>query len=124
MTGPTDRAEAGTVAADLFKLRAGDAIEAARDALGGVYDPELGLDVVSLGLIYDVREEDGHLVVEMTLTTVGCPASESLPDMAVAAVEEALGGGVEVDVRVVWDPPWDPSMLSDMAAMALGFRTR
>lgn len=124
MIGAADRPEVNTVAADLFKLRAGDAVEAAKDALGGVYDPELGLDVVSLGLIYDVREEDGLLVVEMTLTTVGCPASESLPDMAAAVVEEALGGAVEVEVRVVWDPPWDPSMLSDTAAMALGFRAR
>ncbi len=124
MTGSGNRAESGSVAGDLFKLRAGDAIEAARDALGGVYDPELGLDLVSLGLIYDVREEDGRLVVEMTLTTVGCPASESLPDMATAAVEEALAGAVAVEVRVVWDPPWDPSMLSETAAMALGFRTR
>ncbi len=124
MTGPADRPEAGAVTADLLKLRAGDTVEAARDALGGVYDPELGLDVVSLGLVYDVREEAGRLVVEMTLTTVGCPASESLPDMAAAAVEEALGGAVEVEVRVVWDPPWSPAMLSDRAAMALGFRAR
>ncbi|MDA8101703.1 MAG: iron-sulfur cluster assembly protein [Nitrospiraceae bacterium] len=124
MTGSGNRAESGSIADDLFKLRAGDAIEAARDALGGVYDPELGLDLVSLGLIYDVREEDGRLVVEMTLTTVGCPASESLPDMATAAVEEALGGAVAVEVRVVWDPPWDPSMLSETAATALGFRIR
>ncbi len=124
MTGSGNRAESGSIADDLFKLRAGDAIEAARDALGGVYDPELGLDLVSLGLVYDVREEDGRLVVEMTLTTVGCPASESLPDMATAAVEEALGGAVAVEVRVVWDPPWDPSMLSETAATALGFRIR
>ena len=124
MTGSGNRAESGSIADDLFKLRAGDAIEAARDALGGVYDPELGLDLVSLGLIYDVREEDGRLVVEMTLTTVGCPASESLPDMATAAVEEALGGAVAVEVRVVWDPPWDPSMLSETAATTLGFRIR
>ncbi len=124
MSGHVERAEAGSIAADLSKLRAGDAIEAARDALGAVYDPELGLDVVSLGLIYDVREENGRLVVEMTLTTMGCPASESLPDMAAAAVEEVLAGAVGVEVRLVWDPPWNPSMLSEPAATALGFRTR
>ncbi len=55
-------------------------LEAAWSALGGVYDPELCLDVVSLGLVYGVHDEDGTVVVEMTLTTPGGPASESLPD--------------------------------------------
>ena len=83
-----------------------DPVSAAWNALAGVYDPELYLDVVSLGLVYDVRIDDGVLVVEMTMTTPGCPVSESLP----------------VDVRVVWDPPWDPSMMDGTAASALGFR--
>lgn len=89
-------------------------------ALGGVYDPELCLDVVSLGLVYDLRLEDGTVVVEMTLTTPGCPVSETLPEMAEAAVADALGPGVGVDVRVVWDPPWHPGMMTEEAATALG----
>lgn len=92
-----------------------DAVEAAWDALGCVYDPELCLDVVSLGLVYGVRGEEGSVVVDMTLTTPGCPASESLPEMARSAVVDAVGPGTAVEVRVVWDPPWDPSMIDEAA---------
>ena len=68
-----------------------DPVSAAWNALAGVYDPELYLDVVSLGLVYGVRIDDGVLVVEMTMTTPGCPVSESLPEEARAAVGQAAG---------------------------------
>ena len=97
-------------------------VSAAWNALAGVYDPELYLEVVSLGLVYDVRVDDGVLVVEMTMTTPGCPVSESLPEEARTAVRQAAGDSLPVDVRVVWDPPWDPSMKDEGAASALGFR--
>ncbi len=84
-------------------------VSAAWNALAGVYDPELYLDVVSL---------------EMTLTTQGCPVSESLPEEATAAVQQAAGDSVAVGVRVVWDPPWSLAMMDDTAAAALGFRIR
>jgi metal-sulfur cluster biosynthetic enzyme len=103
------------------KIAPGNVVGAAWDALGSVYDPELGLDVVSLGLVYDVSYEDGTVVVEMTLTTEGCPASESIQEMAQAAIAEAIGGAAEVDLRIVWDPPWSPAMMNDDAARALGF---
>ncbi len=105
-----------------LRLSASDALDAAWDALRGVYDPELYLDVVSLGLVYDVRAEDGNLVVEMTMTTPGCPASEVLPEMARASIVDAVDGAVAVEVRVVWDPPWSPAMIDEDAARALGFR--
>ena len=105
-------------------LSATDALDAAWDALGGVYDPELYLDVVSLGLVYDVRAEGGAVVVEMTMTTPGCPASEVLPEMAREAISEAVNDAVPVQVRVVWDPPWSPAMIDEAAAAALGFRAR
>ena len=93
------------------------------DGLGRVFDPELGLDVVSLGLVYGVNEEDGRVVVEMTLTTPGCPVSEMLPSEASEAVAEALAPlGRSSEVRVVWEPPWTPELLSDDAAAYLGFR--
>ena len=101
-----------------------NAVDSAWGALGTVHDPELYLDVVSLGLIYDVREEDGTIVVVMTLTTPGCPASESLTEMTRAAIVQVVGGSTPVDVRLVWDPPWSPAMIDAEAAAALGFRVR
>ena len=100
------------------------AIDATWKALRSVYDPELYLDVVSLGLVYDVREEEGTIVVEMTLTTPGCPASESLPEMARAAIVESVGDPAAVEVRVVWDPPWSPALMDAERTAALGFRVR
>ena len=99
-----------------------DALGWVWEALGGVYDPELGLDVVSLGLVYDVTVEADVVVVTMTLTTPGCPASESISFMAreaVLAVDPRTSG--DVDVRLVWDPPWNPGMMDDEVAAALGF---
>ncbi|MBO0748135.1 MAG: metal-sulfur cluster assembly factor [Acidimicrobiaceae bacterium] len=95
------------------------------EALRRVYDPELGIDIVSLGLVYDVREENGQIVIEMTLTTPGCPVSDGLPEQVEAEVGFALGPNViEPDVRLVWDPPWTPQRLSEDAGAALGFRPR
>jgi metal-sulfur cluster biosynthetic enzyme len=99
-------------------------VAAAWNALAGVYDPELYLDVVSLGLVYDVREQDGTIIVEMTMTTPGCPVSESLPEEARTAIRQAIGDDFAVDVRVVWEPPWSPDMMDEAAAAALGFRVR
>lgn len=103
-------------------LEPAEAVDTAWAALGGVYDPELCLDVVSLGLVYGIRPEGGNLVVKMTLTTPGCPVSESLPEQARAAIIDATDGAVGVDVQVVWDPPWNPGMMNEAAASALGFR--
>ncbi|MGH8980549.1 MAG: metal-sulfur cluster assembly factor, partial [Acidimicrobiales bacterium] len=120
-TSPEGRLSVGEIQ---VRLGSDGPVDSAWAALGGVYDPELCLDVVSLGLVYDVRDEGGAVVVEMTLTTPGCPASESLPEMARGAVSDALGSSVGVEMRVVWDPPWSPEMMSDDAGDALGFRSR
>lgn len=103
-----------------------DELDAVRRALGQVYDPELGLDIVALGLVYDLRADGERVIIEMTLTTPGCPVSESLPDQAAVAAAEALGpnGFARVDLRVVWDPPWTPERLTPDAAERLGFRPR
>ena len=123
---PDGVAEPGALAepGSRLELPASEALDAAWDALRGVYDPELYLDVVSLGLVYEVRAEAGTVVVEMTMTTPGCPASEVLPEMARVAIADAIDGAVEVDVRVVWDPPWSPAMIDEAAAATLGLRAR
>lgn len=97
--------------------------EQALAALGQVWDPELGLDVVSLGLVYDVRASGDGVEIDMTLTTPGCPVSEQLPGEAEAAVRAALPG-VDVTVDVVWDPPWTPERLSPTALEQLGLTRR
>ena len=91
-----------------------------REALKGVIDPELGYNIVDLGMIYDVEIIDGNVVVTMTLTTPGCPVSEQLPIEAGDAVRQALPQH-EVNINVVWDPPWTPERLSPLALEQLGF---
>jgi len=85
-------------------------IERAYDALRTVWDPELAIDIVTLGLIYDVRVVDGAVEVDMTMTTPGCPVSDSLPAEATAALQNEFSM-MSVWVNVVWDPPWDPSRI-------------
>ncbi|MGC8498465.1 MAG: metal-sulfur cluster assembly factor [Acidimicrobiales bacterium] len=102
---------------------ADDDLDVVWRALRTVDDPELRLDVVSLGLVYDVRRDGDGVVIEMTMTTPGCPAAEIIPEMAHDAVAAAFGDG-PVDVRVVWDPPWDPSMIDEAAFGARGYRRR
>ena len=90
------------------------------DALKSIYDPEIPVDIYELGLIYDVAiNEDGDAVISMTLTTPHCPVAESLPNevelrvLSVPGIRDAV-------VNLVWDPPWDPSKMSDEARLELG----
>jgi len=85
--------------------------ETVLEALKKVVDPELGLNLVDLGLIYEVQVEEGKVHVEMTLTTAGCPLHDSLT-RAVYRVLYGLEGVKEVNVEVVWDPPWTPERIS------------
>ncbi|MGH3733704.1 MAG: metal-sulfur cluster assembly factor [Acidimicrobiales bacterium] len=87
---------------DLLKINQVKSVHVARVALSDVFDPELSLDVVSLGLVYDVHHEGQTLVVDMTLTTPGCPASRSIPAMARAAIADALD---KVDEMIVTPRP-------------------
>ena len=89
-------------------------------ALKTVYDPEIPADIYELGLIYKIEiEDDRSVAVEMTLTTPNCPAAQDMPEMVENAVASVPGVGA-VKVDVVWDPPWDPSRMSDEARLALG----
>ena len=94
--------------------------EKAYGALSKVWDPELGLDIVALGLVYNVIADETSVEVIMTLTTPSCPVSEQLPAEAEAAVRMALPDH-DVKVTLVWDPPWTPELLTPMALERLGF---
>jgi FeS assembly SUF system protein len=88
-------------------------------ALKSVFDPEIPADIYELGLIYKVDIKDDRTVdVEMTLTTPNCPAAAEMPQMVENAVASVPGVG-EVKVNVVWDPPWDPSRMTDEARLTL-----
>jgi len=88
-------------------------------ALKTVYDPEIPADIYELGLIYKVDIEDDRSVnVDMTLTTPNCPAAQELPQMVEDAVA-SVSGVREAKVNIVWDPPWDPSRMSDEARLVL-----
>ena len=88
-------------------------------ALKTVYDPEIPADIYELGLIYRVDISDERTVsVDMTLTTPNCPSAQELPSMVENAVA-SVPGVRDVKVEVVWDPPWDPSRMSDEARVVL-----
>ncbi len=88
-------------------------------ALKTVYDPEIPADIYELGLIYKVDIGDDRLVnVDMTLTTPNCPAAAELPTQVENAVA-SVPGVREAKVNIVWDPPWDPSRMSDEARAVL-----
>jgi FeS assembly SUF system protein len=88
-------------------------------ALKTVYDPEIPADIYEIGLIYKIEiTDDRGATVDMTLTTPNCPSAQELPKMVENAVASVPGVG-EVKVNVVWDPPWDPSRMTDEARLTL-----
>ena len=90
------------------------------DALANVIDPELGLDFVELGLIYELVVKKGGIVyVEMTLTTPACPVAQSMPGEVETAVR-GVAGVNDVRVKLVWSPPWDRDRMSEEAKLELG----
>lgn len=94
--------------------------EAVVEALKGIYDPEIPVNIYDLGLIYGVDvTEAGHAVVTMTLTTPHCPVAESMP-MEVEMRVGAVPGIGSSEVNLVWDPAWDPAKMSDDAKLELG----
>lgn len=91
-----------------------------RAALQTVYDPELGLDIVSLGLIYDIQIHQNTVHILMTLTTPGCPMHDAIGIGAEWALKQ-LPGVTNVEIELTWTPPWNPSHMSEAARVALGF---
>lgn len=92
------------------------------DAIRLVYDPEIPVNIYELGLIYGIdigANNDVH--VQMTLTAPGCPVAGDMPGWVAMAIESNVEDAGEVDVEVVWDPPWTPDMMSEAAQLELGY---
>ena len=84
-----------------------------------IYDPEIPVNIYELGLIYDIRVDDKNNVkIDMTLTTPNCPVAESLPNEVKNSVKE-IKEVKDVDLKLVWEPPWDKSMMSESAKLEL-----
>lgn len=94
--------------------------ELAREALRGVIDPELGLDVVSLGLVYALEVRDGAASLELTMTSAACPLGDQIVREAEAMLR-AIPGLVGSRVRLVWNPPWTPDRMEPEARKILGW---
>ena len=90
------------------------------EALREVEDPELGMDIVELGLMYDVEVEGPKVKVIHSLTSIGCPAGPMIQE-GIHDAAASVPGVEEVDVELTWDPPWTPDRMSDDAKFILGF---
>ena len=89
------------------------------EKLKTVYDPEIPVDIYELGLIYDVRIDQKKATLDMTLTSPHCPVAETLPMQVKRTVEE-IAELDEVEVKIVWEPPWDKTKMSEAARLELG----
>ena len=92
------------------------------NALRHVIDPEIGMNIVDLGLVYKADVLQGHVHVALTMTTRACPLGESIVAESKAAIQRHVVGVEAVSVDLVWEPPWQPSMMSDGARERLGWK--
>ena len=90
------------------------------EALKQVYDPEIPADIVNLGLVYEVLVDDDRVVVKMTTTAPGCPVGNYIVAQAKQAIER-LEGVKEIDIELVYDPPWQESMITEEGRRMLGW---
>ena len=93
--------------------------ESVMEKLKEVTDPEMHVNIIDLGLVYDVAIDKGMVVVTMTLTSPACPVGPMILD-AVEETVKAIEGVKGVSIEIVWDPPWSPDRMSDEAKMELG----
>jgi len=110
--GPDDATSRPSGAADVAKASVADIEEAMKD----VVDPELGINVVDLGLVYDTRVDDDNVAtLDMTLTSAACPLTDVIEDQTRQALMSGPGGGLVNDFRInwVWLPPWGPDKITD-----------
>lgn len=90
-------------------------------ALKSVEDPEAGMSVLDLGLVYGIELGAGKVRVDMTMTSPACPAADYIVDEAAAAIRAIAPEGTDVDVRLVWEPPWTPERMSAEAKERFGW---
>lgn len=95
--------------------------EEVRTVLRGVIDPEIGMNIVDLGLVYGVEISDNRLHVDLTMTTPACPMGEMILDDVRQVLEALMPAGFEIDINLVWDPPWSPDKMSEHARKHLGW---
>ena len=90
-----------------------------REALRHVVDPEIGVNIVDLGLVYGIEIDGTRARIVMTMTNPACPLLDYLKDLVNSAVKERVPDVHEVDIEIVWEPPWSPDMMSDAARQQL-----
>ena len=88
------------------------------EEISKIYDPEIPVNIYELGLIYDIQVDKNKAKIKMTLTTPNCPVAESLPNEVKNSVKE-IKEVKDVDLKLVWEPPWDKSMMSESAKLEL-----
>ena len=95
--------------------------EAIRAALRNVIDPEVGMNVVDLGLVYGIEIAPNRVRVNMTMTTPACPMGSMITEDAREAIRDIAPEAAEIDVQLVWDPPWSPALMSEHAKQHFGW---
>ena len=91
-----------------------------REALRQVLDPEIGVNIVDLGLVYRIEVDGARVRVAMTMTSPACPLADYLKDLVTSAIRDRVTDVGDVDIVIEWEPPWDPEMMSDEARRQLG----
>ena len=120
MSVETETRDRAAVAAPEREAAGAPTEAAVVEALKTVYDPEIPVDIYELGLVYDIGiEPEGRVAIKMTLTAPGCPVAGTMPQMVEDAIRSLVPGVNEVDVELVWDPPWDYTRMSEAARLEL-----
>jgi metal-sulfur cluster biosynthetic enzyme len=92
------------------------------DILRDVIDPEVGMNIVALGLVYRIDATAERVTIQMTMTSPACPMGEMIVSDASSALAKALPSDVSLDVQLVWEPPWDPSMMDAATKLHFGWK--
>ena len=95
--------------------------DAVREALRSVDDPEAGMNIVELGLVYAIEVDEHGVRVDITMTTAACPMADRIMEQARAAIEAIVPPGTPIELELVWDPPWTPDKMTGIAKEHFGW---